>query len=44
MSLLGMNHIMTFEPENVKAILATQFNDFAKGEDFHNSWYQVLST
>jgi hypothetical protein len=41
MTLLGMKNIMTFEPENVKAILATQFNDFAKGELFHKSWYEV---
>jgi len=41
MTLLGVNNIMTFEPENVKAILATQFNDFEKGERFHKSWYPV---
>jgi hypothetical protein len=43
MELLGINLIMTFEPENVKAILTTQFGDFAKGEIFHKSWHQVFS-
>lgn len=42
LELLGINLIMTFEPENVKAILATQFGDFAKGEIFHKSWHQVF--
>ena len=33
---------MTVEPENIKAILATQFNDFGKGELMHRSWRRVL--
>jgi cytochrome P450 len=30
--------INTVNPENIKAILATQFNDFGKGEDFNGNW------
>ena len=29
---------MTVDPENIKAILATQFTDFGKGHDFHEAW------
>ena len=37
----GVKPIMTLDPENIKAILATQFNDFGKGEEFHNAWALV---
>lgn len=37
----GVTPIMTLDPENIKAILATQFNDFGKGEEFHNAWSMV---
>jgi hypothetical protein len=30
------------EPENVKAILATQFHEFGKGEEFHERWKWVV--
>lgn len=30
-TVLGTRHITTFEPENVKAVLATQFSDFCLG-------------
>jgi len=30
------------EPENIKAILATQFHEFGKGEEFHDRWKWVL--
>jgi cytochrome P450 len=30
------------DPENIKAILATQFNDFGKGERFHHQWKEFL--
>ena len=33
---------MTIDPENIKAILATQFNDFGKGQEFHDGWEMVL--
>lgn len=34
--------IMTAEPENIKAILATQFKDYGKGEQFTKDWYNFL--
>lgn len=37
----GVIPIMTLDPENIKAILATQFNDFGKGKEFHNAWALV---
>ena len=36
-----MSPIMTVDPENIKALLATQFNDFGKGKEFHDSWELV---
>jgi hypothetical protein len=41
--LPGKPTLMTVDPENIKAILATQFNDFGKGKDFHDSWQYVTS-
>jgi len=35
---------MTVDPENIKALLATQFNDFGKGHDFHEAWKFVRPT
>jgi len=32
---------VTVEPENIKAILATQFKDFGKGQLLHDRWEQV---
>jgi hypothetical protein len=32
---------MTLDPENIKALLATQFNDFGKGQEFHDGWEMV---
>ena len=34
---------VTVEPENIKAILATQFKDFGKGQLLHDRWEQVWS-
>jgi hypothetical protein len=34
---------MTLDPENIKALLATQFNDFGKGQEFHDGWEMVPS-
>ena len=39
----GRHIIMTMEPENVKAILATQFHEFGKGEEFHARWQWVTT-
>jgi cytochrome P450 len=34
--------IFTNDAENIKAILATQFNDYGKGEQFHEEWKDFL--
>ncbi|KAF2000549.1 cytochrome P450 52A11 [Amniculicola lignicola CBS 123094] len=34
----GERVILTAEPDNVKAVLATQFKDFGKGERFNKDW------
>ncbi|KAL9130329.1 MAG: hypothetical protein Q9217_001468 [Psora testacea] len=34
--------LSTAEPENIKAILATQFADYGKGEPFHEDWKDFL--
>ncbi|KAL3419033.1 cytochrome P450 52A5 [Phlyctema vagabunda] len=38
----GMRAIFTADPENIKAILATQFTDYGKGEPFHRDWKDFL--
>ena len=37
-----MRIVFTADPENVKALLATQFSDFGKGEPFHDEWKDFL--
>ena len=39
---VGERVILTAEPENIKAILATQFKDYGKGESFRKDWYNFL--
>jgi hypothetical protein len=39
---VGQRIILTAEPENIKAILATQFKDYGKGEEFRKDWYNFL--
>lgn len=39
---IGMRVILTAEPENIKAILATQFKDYGKGEHFRRDWHAFL--
>lgn len=34
--------IFTSDPENIKAILTTQFQDYGKGETFHGEWKDFL--
>lgn len=34
--------IFTADPDNIKAILATQFQDFGKGKKFHQDWKRFL--
>lgn len=38
----GLRCIFTADPENIKAILATQFTDYGKGEPFHRDWKEFL--
>ncbi|KAF1838401.1 cytochrome P450 [Decorospora gaudefroyi] len=39
---VGRRVLMTAEPENIKAILATQFKDYGKGEVFRQDWHAFL--
>lgn len=39
---IGERVIMTADPENIKAILATQFKDYGKGEKFHKDFEDFL--
>jgi hypothetical protein len=39
---IGERVILTAEPENIKAILATQFKDYGKGEGFRRDWHSFL--
>ena len=34
--------VLTEDPENIRALLATQFKDFGKGEHFHRDWHEFL--
>ncbi|KAL2128713.1 hypothetical protein VTI74DRAFT_8803 [Chaetomium olivicolor] len=38
----GRRIIFTTDPENIKAILATQFGDYGKGKPFHEEWKPFL--
>jgi cytochrome P450 len=38
----GRRVVFTADPENIKAILATQFGDYGKGENFHEEWKEFL--
>jgi cytochrome P450 len=38
----GRRVVFTADPENIKAILATQFNDYGKGQPFHDEWKDFL--
>ncbi|GAB1522864.1 Protein kinase alk2 [Rhizoctonia solani] len=40
--LFGEDQIMTFEPENIKAVLSTDFNNFEKGTLFRGKMDTVL--
>ncbi|KAL2404241.1 Cytochrome P450 monooxygenase pvhE [Exophiala dermatitidis] len=40
--LADIRVVFTSDPENIKAILATQFHDFGKGEAFHEEWKPFL--
>lgn len=38
----GLRIIFTADPDNIKAVLATQFADFGKGEQFNKDWHDFL--
>ncbi|KAI0175765.1 cytochrome P450 52A11 [Hypoxylon sp. FL1284] len=40
--ILGRRTVLTADPEVIKTILATQFADFGKGEQFHEEWDEFL--
>jgi cytochrome P450 len=40
--IAGRRILFTADPENIKAILATQFGDYGKGEPFHREWKAFL--
>lgn len=42
MRAMSRRAIFTADPENIKAILATQFADFGKGDIFHREWAEFL--
>ncbi|KIM42749.1 hypothetical protein M413DRAFT_123126 [Hebeloma cylindrosporum] len=42
--ILFENRIITAEPEHIKAILATQFDDFEKGPEIRHLFYPLLGT
>lgn len=39
---MGRRVIFTADPENIKAILATQFTEYGKGEPFRQEWHDFL--
>ena len=41
-TLARQRFLFTADPENIKAILATQFADYGKGEPFHEDWKHFL--
>ncbi|KAF8600093.1 cytochrome P450, partial [Ceratobasidium sp. AG-I] len=42
--ILGEDQILTTEPENIKAILSTEFTNFEKGKLFKDKVFSVLGT
>ena len=42
LTLARQRFIFTADPENFKAILATQFQDYGKGEPFRKDWHDFL--
>ena len=41
-TLARQRFIFTADPDNIKAVLATQFSDYGKGEPFHEEWKDFL--
>ncbi|KLO18687.1 cytochrome P450 [Schizopora paradoxa] len=44
LKILGQDQLFTTEPEHIKQVLATEFNNFEKGEEFNKSTISVLGT
>lgn len=42
LSIGGQRMIFTADPDNIRAILATQFGDYGKGDPFHEDWKDFL--
>lgn len=42
LTMARQRYIFTADPENIKATLATQFEDYGKGETFHKDWKDFL--
>lgn len=42
LTVMGRRTVFTADPDNIKAILATQFSDFGKGDIFHKEWEEFL--
>ncbi|KAL8690227.1 MAG: hypothetical protein Q9218_004278 [Villophora microphyllina] len=40
--IAGQRFVFTADSENIKAVLATQFNDYGKGKDFLHDWEEFL--
>lgn len=41
-TILSRRTVFTADPVNIKAVLASQFEDFGKGEHFHETWKHFL--
>lgn len=41
-SIIGRRSIITIDPEHIKAVLATSFAHFGKGDRFHSTWEPFL--
>ena len=39
---VNQRSFFTTDPENIKAILATQFEDYGKGKPFNEVWHEFL--
>lgn len=41
-SMARQRFVFTADPENIKAVLTTQFSDYGKGKPFHEDWKDFL--
>lgn len=41
-TIVGMRVIFTADPENIRAVLSSQFHDYGKGETFNRDWKSFL--